>query len=310
MGDETKRKPTRGASGGTAHHGQMEHRTVVVTGATSGIGRAAAEGLARLGATLLLVARDQGRGEQTIVEIEQIAAPPPELYVADLSSQRSIRGLAADLRARHERLDVLVNNAGPLFGERRLSEDGLEMTFALNHLGYFLFASELLALRRAGAPARIVKVASAAGNRGHIDFDDLQGERSYSGWRAYGQSKLANILFTRELARRLAGTGVTVNAVHPGFVATNFGNAGSRSYRLVQGLGSPWRRTPEEGADTVIYLASSPQVEGVSGEYFADRKPARSSPEARDDAAARRLWQISEVLVAERPAGRSEEPAA
>jgi NAD(P)-dependent dehydrogenase (short-subunit alcohol dehydrogenase family) len=277
---------------------EMTGKTALVTGATSGIGRATAEGLARMGAAVLLVARNRARGDRAAAEIAAVTqGPAPELYVANLASQRSIYQLAGEVKARHDRLHVLVNNAGAIFGERRVSEDGLEMTFALNHMGYFLLTGELLGLLRAGAPARIVNVASDAGNRGRIEFADLQSVRSYNSWRAYAQSKLANILFTRELARRLAGSGVITTAVHPGFVATNFGSGGSRGYRVAQGFGAPWRRSPEEGADTVIYLSSSPEVEGVSGEYFADRKPATSSSEARDDEMARRLWEASQALV-------------
>jgi NAD(P)-dependent dehydrogenase (short-subunit alcohol dehydrogenase family) len=277
---------------------EMKGKSVFVTGATSGIGRAAATALARKGADVIGVARSVERAEQALPELRaESGGGSIELMVADLSSQASVRRLAAAVKARLDHLDVLVNDAGALFGERRLSADGIEMTWALNHLGYFLLTGELLGLLLDSAPARVVSVASDAGNRAHIDFDDLQGERDYSGWRAYGQSKLANIVWTRELARHLAGTGVTAASMHPGFVATNFGARGSRSYRALVSAAGMFRRTPEQGADTVVYLASSPEVARSNGDYWVDRRPARPAREAYDAQVARRLWVVSEQLT-------------
>jgi retinol dehydrogenase-14 len=276
----------------------MTGKTVLVTGATSGIGEATAKGLAGMGAHVLLVARDEGRGAAVRDDIARHGGNGgAEALLADLSSQRQIRRLAREVEERVERLDVLVNNAGGIFRERRLTDDGLEMTFALNHLGYFLLTELLLDKLVASAPARIVNVASAAGLRAYIDFDDLMGERGYSSWRAYGQSKLANIMFTYELARRLEASGVTANCMHPGFVHTNFGNTGSRVVRLGQNFVNPWRRSPEQGADTVIWLASSPDVEGVTGKYFANRREERTSSESYDEDKQRRLWAVSEELT-------------
>jgi NAD(P)-dependent dehydrogenase (short-subunit alcohol dehydrogenase family) len=223
--------------------------------------------------------------------------PEVELLVADLSSQQSIRGLAAEYARRHDRLHVLVNNAGALFPRRELTVDGLERTFALNHLGYFMLTRLLLDLLLASAPARIVNVASAAHARGRIDFDDLQSESHYGGLTAYRASKLENLYFTYELARRLHGSGVTVNAVHPGTVATHFGLDQPGWFREVKRLIRPFLRTPPEGADTVIYLATAREVEGVSGLYFVDRRPGRSSPRSHDAGAQARLWALSEELT-------------
>jgi NAD(P)-dependent dehydrogenase (short-subunit alcohol dehydrogenase family) len=212
-----------------------------------------------------------------------------------LSSQEQIERLAEEAKKRYERLNVLINNAGALFLHRRESVDGIEMTWALNHLGYFLLTNLLLDLIQRSAPARIVNVSSRAHERARIDFDDLQGRRTYSGMRAYGQSKLANLLFTHELARRLEGTGVTVNALHPGFVATNFGADDNGFFlRLILRLLQRARAiSAEEGAQTSIYLASSPEVEGVTGKYFFRKRPQPSSPASYDEETARRLWEVS-----------------
>jgi NAD(P)-dependent dehydrogenase (short-subunit alcohol dehydrogenase family) len=212
--------------------------------------------------------------------------------------QAEVRKLADAFRERYQRLDVLVNNAGAIFMSRQVSRDGLEMTFALNHLGYFLLTNLLLDLLIASAPARVVNVSSGAHLGGKINFADLQLERSYTGFGAYSQSKLANVLFTYELARRLQGTGVTVNALHPGFVATNFGRSNGGLFdplfRLIQRFGA---LTPEKGAETTVYLAVSPEVEGVTGKYFANCKPAASSALSNDETTARRLWEVSEQLT-------------
>lgn len=284
----------------------LQGKTCLITGVTQGIGRVAAREIARLGPNMVLVARDRRRGAEVVEEVKAAGSPQVELIVADLSSQAEVRRAAAEFLARHDRLHILVNNAGAVFGERKLSADGLEMTFALNHLGYFLLTQELLDVLKASAPARIVNVASDAHSRARLDFDDLQCEKSYGqgGFQAYGRSKLANILFTRELAQRLQGTGVTANSLHPGVVATGFGSDGGALLRFGLWLSRPFFRTPEEGAKTTIHLAISPEVEGVTGKYFANSRETRPRPHALDDAAAKRLWQVSEDLVS-RSAARS-----
>jgi NAD(P)-dependent dehydrogenase (short-subunit alcohol dehydrogenase family) len=281
-----------------------------VTGATSGIGAATAEGLASRGATVVVVGRSSSRCVATAEAIRRATGSSAvESLVADLSSRADVHELSRQFRARHRRLDVLVNNAGGIFMRRRETVDGLEMTFALNHLAYFLLTDLLLDVLLASAPARIVNVSSSGHHlvRG-IRFEDVQMRGRYRGFEAYGQSKLANLLFTYELARRLEGTGVTVNAVHPGFVATNIGTNNTWTWRLLKPLYDRYRRirylTPEEGARTVLHLAVSPEVEGVTGGYFADGRPVESSAASRDEAAARRLWQISEALAGSGAAAR------
>jgi NAD(P)-dependent dehydrogenase (short-subunit alcohol dehydrogenase family) len=276
----------------------MHGKICVVTGATSGIGLVTAQALARQDATLIIIARNAERGAATVSRIQQETGNSAvELMVADLSAQEQVRQLAKEFQHRFARLDVLVNNAGAFFARRQLSQDGLEMTFALNHLAYFLLTNLLLDPLRAAGSARIVNVSSEAHRRARLDFADLQGQRRYTGWRAYARSKLANILFTYELARRLAGTGIVANALHPGFVATNFGR-NNRSvtavlFRILQLAAI----SPEEGAQTIIYLASSPVVDGVTGEYFVKQKAIRSSQVSYDRAAAERLWQVSAELT-------------
>ena len=278
-------------------------RVCLVTGATSGIGKATATGLARLGADLVLVARDPARGAATMAEIRSVTGNPRiELLQADLSSQAAIRQAAEDYRRDHDRLHVLVNNAGGYWATRHTTADGLERTFALNHLAYFLLTNLLLDLLRAGAPARIVNVTSSAQAFGDIHFDDLQFERRYRGQAAYNQSKLANVLFTYELARRLDGSGVTVNCLAPGVTRTNFGREDSGPVmRLLTPLARPFMRSPEEGAATAVWLASSPEAEGVTGSYYLRRRGGptarRSSRRSYDTQLARRLWQVSEELT-------------
>ncbi len=276
----------------------MNGRTCLITGATSGIGRATAIELARRGATLVLVARDRGRGEDTVREIrERTDNREVTLMLADLSSQQSIRELAREFLATNRPLHVLLNNAGVVNLHRTLTVDGIETVFAVNHLGYFLLTNLLLDRLKQSAPARIVNVASEVHKIGALDFDDLQNERRFRSMRVYGQSKFANILFTYELARRLAGTNVTVNCLHPGAVATGLGkNNGAWAQVLVRILGT-FFRTPEQGAATSIYLASSPAVAGVSGKYFMNGKERRSSKASYDDAAAKRLWDISAQMT-------------
>ncbi|HEX8133883.1 MAG TPA: SDR family NAD(P)-dependent oxidoreductase [Actinomycetes bacterium] len=277
----------------------MAGRTCLVTGATSGIGRAAATALARLGAEVVLVARDPARGQATAAELHAATGNPRVgLLLADLSSQASIRQAAEAYRRDHDRLHVLVNNAGGYWASRHTTVDGLELTFALNHLAYFLLTNLLLELLAASAPARIVNVTSSAQAFGDLHLDDLQFQRRYRGQAAYNQSKLANVLFTYELARRLEGTGVTVNCAAPGVTRTNFGREDSGPVmRLLAPLARPFMRSPEQGADTPVWLASSPEVEGATGGYYARRRARRSSRRSYDTELARRLWRVSEELT-------------
>jgi NAD(P)-dependent dehydrogenase (short-subunit alcohol dehydrogenase family) len=272
----------------------MGGRTCMITGASSGIGRATAVALARLGANLVLVCRDRGRGEDAAAEIrDRTGSRAVSLMVADLSSQQSVRQLADAFLKTGQPLHVLVNNAGVVNTKRRLTVDGIETVLAVNHLAYFLLTHLLLDRLKASAPARIVNVASHAHRFGTMNFDDIEGARQYRPMRIYGQSKLANILFTYELARRLEGTRVTVNCLHPGAVATGLAKNNGAWAKVLTAMLRPFFRTPESGAATSIYLASSAEVEGVTGKYFVDCKEARSSKDSYDDSAARRLWNIS-----------------
>jgi NAD(P)-dependent dehydrogenase (short-subunit alcohol dehydrogenase family) len=276
----------------------MRGRVCVVTGATSGVGKAAAIALARRGAAMVLVGRDPARAAAALTDVR--AASPTgagELFLADLSSQRSIRELATEIRARYPALHVLVNNAGGIWYRRDVTVDGLERTFATNHLAYFLLTDLLLDALHAGAPARIVSVSSDAHFGATLDFDDLQGERRYDGWLAYKRSKLANILFTSALADRLAGSGVTANALHPGVVNTGIARKGSPLFRLGFRIAAPFMLTPARGAETIVYLASSPEVDGVSGGYFQKCRQKEPSAPARDPHARRRLWDVSAALT-------------
>ena len=279
--------------------GSLDGKIALVTGATNGIGRATARELARRGARVLLVARDRVRGDATASEIREVSGGrAPDLLLADLSSQSEVRRLAQEVRERTPRLDLLVNNAGAIFADREVSADGLEMTFALNHLAYFLLTLELLPLLEEGSTSRIVNVSSMAHERGAIDFDDLQNERRYWMWRAYRQSKLANVLFTRELARRLGGRGVSTNALHPGVIASGFGRNGRGVFSRLVALGAPFLASPERGARTTLHVATAPELQGITGRYFSDCREKTPSRAARDDDAALRLWQISENLTA------------
>ncbi len=276
----------------------MKGKTVVATGATSGIGEATVLALAAMGARIVFVARDKGRAKSTMRKL-QAKAPGPEhrVHLADLSSMAETGRVGAAIAASEPRVDVLINNAGAMFGERRVTPEGLELTFALNHVAYFVLTQALRERLVASARARIVSTASAAHQGASLDFEDLQSAKSYSGFKVYGRSKLANILYTRELARRLAGTGVTTNCLHPGVVATRFGDSsGGWAGRLIPLL-RPFFLSPEKGADTIVYLASSPEIEKTSGEYFVKRKITTPSGAARDDAAAKRLWEASEKLA-------------
>ncbi len=271
----------------------MTGRVCVVTGASSGIGRETVRALARMGATLALVCRDRGRGEATLAEAGDRAV----LFLADLSSQAEVRRLAAALRDRYPAIHVLVNNAGVVNLRRSTTVDGIETVFAVNHLAYFLLTHLLLDRLRSSVPARIVNVASDAHRFGRIDLDDLGHARRYRTMRVYGASKLANILFTYELARRLQGTGVTANCLHPGAVATRLGQNNGRVATLLTRALKPFFRTPEQGAATTVHLASSPAVEGVSGQYFVDCRAARSSRASYDETLACRLWDASAKLT-------------
>lgn len=270
----------------------------MITGASSGLGRVTAVELARMGANLTLVCRNRARGEDVIAEIrEKTGSRTVTLLIADLSIQQSIRELAGAFLDRGEPLHVLVNNAGVYNLRRELTADGIETVFAVNHLSYFMLTLLLLDKIRHSAPARIVNVASAAHTHGTINFNDLGNERRYRSMRVYGSSKLANILFTYELARRLEGSGVTVNCAHPGAVATGLGANNGALAKLLMPLIGLFMRSPEGGAATQIYLASSADVDGVTGQYFVDCKPARSSPESYDTAVARRLWEASAQMT-------------
>jgi len=286
------------------HRGPMVGRTVLVTGGTAGIGRATALGLARMGAHLAICGRDRESTEGAAGEIRAAGGGQVEVFVADLSSQSQVRRLADEVLQRLSRIDVLVNNVGGYWNTRHVTADGLERTFALNHLAPFLLTNLLWDRLSNSAPARVVTVASNAHAQGRIDFDDLQGERSYSGARAYSQSKLANVLFTYELARRLPATSVTANALHPGLTRTSFGaeDPGGVQRRLVPFL-RPFMKAPAEGAATSIHLASAPELARVTGRYFAKGRPRRSSKASYDQAAWARLWQVSAELVGLTAAG-------
>jgi NAD(P)-dependent dehydrogenase (short-subunit alcohol dehydrogenase family) len=273
----------------------MTGKTVIITGATSGIGEVAAVRLAEQGARIVFTARDPARADATLAKLRKAnGAADHAVHMGDLSTLAEMKRVGAEL-AREPQIDVLVNNAGALFNKRQETEDGLEMTFAVNHMAYFVITNMLLQKLQPGA--RIVTTASNAHRGAKLDFDDLQTTRSYSGWNAYRKSKLANILFNRELARR-APAGVTANSLHPGFVATRFGdNSGGVMQRLV-GVAKPIGAiSPEEGAKTIIYLASSPEVAHVTGEYFHECKIATPTNEARNDADAKRLWAMSAQIA-------------
>lgn len=274
----------------------MEGKTVVITGATSGIGEVAAVRLAEQGARIVFTARDKARADDTLAALRK-AGPQAEhaVHMADLSRQAEMKRIGAEL-AREPQIDVLINNAGALFNKRQETADGLEMTFALNHMAYFVVTNLLLSKLKPGA--RIVTVASNAHRGAKLDFDDLQSRRRYTGFAVYSRSKLCNILFNRELSRRLSGSGVTANALHPGFVATRFGNDSGGLMRAVLKVAKPIGAiSPEEGAQTIIYLASAPEVAGVSGQYFYECRPATPTAEARNDEDAKRLWEMSQQIA-------------
>jgi NAD(P)-dependent dehydrogenase (short-subunit alcohol dehydrogenase family) len=283
----------------------MTGKTVVITGGNSGIGLETAVALSKAGARTLITARDRARGEAAVADIRaRSGSDDVDLVVFDLASMASIREGAAAILQRCGRIDVLVNNAGVVLSDRRETVDGFEATFAVNHLGHFVLTDLLLERIKQSAPGRIVNVASTAhkGARKGLDFDDLQSTRAYGGMQVYSKSKLANIYFTTELARRLEGTGVTVNCLHPGTVATGYGRDGDASGVLAFGVTviRPFILSAAQGARTSIYLASSPEVAGVTGQYFVKFSARKPSARAQDDEAARRLWKLSEELVAEK----------
>jgi len=280
----------------------MKDKVVVVTGGNTGIGKEAVSGLSRLGARVVIACRDVEKGRRAADEVTKETGGDIRVFALDLADFDSVRSCAEALLAAFPRIDVLLLNAGLMLGDRRETRQGFEATFGINHLGHFLLTELLLERMKASAPSRIVVVSSDAHRRAKagLTWDDLPRTRRYAGFDVYSESKLANILFTRELARRLEGTGVTVNALHPGFVATEFGRGGD--IKGIVGkllpLAQLFARTPVKGAETSVYLASSPEVEGVTGEYFVDCRATKPNRAARDDAAARRLWDESERLIA------------
>ena len=278
---------------------QMEGKICMVTGANAGIGQQTALELAQLGATVVMVARDPQRGETARAAVASATGSPRvDLLQADFAAPASIRAMSEAFKARYDRLDVLVNNAGVYLTQRQETAEGLEMTFAVNHLGYFMTTLLLWDRLLAAGSARVINLSSDAHRQARLNFDNLQNRGKYAGFRTYGQSKLANVLFTYELDRRRGDAPVTVNAVHPGFVASNFG----RNNRGIVGLAMTrlvplFAKSVAEGAATSVYLASSPEVAGVSGQYFANCRAVKSAPQSYDRAAAERLWAISEELT-------------
>ena len=270
-------------------------RTCLITGASAGIGKEMARQIARSGAAVVMVSRSRDRLVSAQEEIRRdVPGANIDLLVADLSSQAEIRNLASEFSSRYSRLDILINNAGVLVPNRSLTVDGIETTFAVNHLGYFLLTNLLLETIKASSPARIVNVSASLHKSATLDFDDLQNEKRYVGLFVYSESKLANVLFTYELARRLEGTGVTANCFHPGAIATEI----FRDQNVLVRLGTQlFLKAPARGAETGVYLATSPEVEGVTGKYFVNKHPARSNRQSYDEAAAKRLWSISAELT-------------
>jgi NAD(P)-dependent dehydrogenase (short-subunit alcohol dehydrogenase family) len=281
----------------------MQGKVVVITGATPGIGLIGAERLAKLGARLVIIARDRGRAESALARLRAAnGAMPHRAHYADLSRLAEIKRVGAEISAAEPRVDVLINNAGALFSRRAVTADGLERTFALNHMAYFILTDALRGRLLAAAPARIINTASNAHRNGHLDFTDLQSARNYRASRAYGTSKLCNILFTRELARQLSGQGLTANSFSPGFVASRFGDESGGLYSIALRLGKLlFARRAEVGAETLVYLATSANVADTSGGFFFNCRPGTLSAEALDDAKARQLWSESEKIAGSIP---------
>jgi NAD(P)-dependent dehydrogenase (short-subunit alcohol dehydrogenase family) len=275
-------------------------KVCLVTGATGGIGLVTAQVLAGRGAEVVLVSRSAAKCADAAAQIKAQTGSDKVSYIAgDLSSMAQVRAVADEFLARHDRLDVLVNNAGAVFATRQESADGYEMTLALNHLNYVHLTNLLLDRLLASAPARIVNVSSDAHKIASLDFDDLMAERNYNAFSVYSRSKLANVLFTYELARRLEGSDVTANALHPGFVASNFGRSNGGMWNMLMPLAQLFAITPQRGAETSLHLAAAPEVQGVTGRYFDKRRAVSSSPASYDIAAQRRLWEVSEQLVSQ-----------
>ena len=276
----------------------MAGKVCLVTGATGGIGLITAQELAERGATVVLVSRSAAKCAEAVANIKAQTGNDQVSYLAgDLSSMAQVHTVAEQFQAQHGRLDVLVNNAGAVFSSRQVSADGYEMTMALNHLNYFYLTQLLQDRLLASAPARIVNVSSDAHKMGSMRFDDLMSERDYSAFGVYSMSKLANVLFTYELDRRLEGSGVTANVLHPGFVASNFGRSNGGMWNMFMPVVQLFAISPQRGAETSIHLAASPAVEGVTGQYFDKKRAVASSPASHDIAAQRRLWEVSEQLV-------------
>ena len=283
---------------GAQSNTDMKGKRVVLTGASRGIGRETALGLGRMGADLTLVVRDAERGRAVAEEVRALGGGGDvEVVVGDLSSMADVRRAAAEILAKHARIDVLVNNAGALLMDRQVTKDGYEATFATNHLAYFLLTKLLLDAVKKAPAGRIVSVASDAHTRGSLKFDDLMGEKKYVGWFAYAASKLANIAFTSELARQLEGTNVTANSLHPGVIASGFAHNNKGVVGFFAKVIAPFLMSSEDGAKTTLFLATDPSVATTSGKYFAKSKPKNPSREARDPAVAKRLWSVSEELV-------------
>ncbi len=277
----------------------MNGKRVVLTGASRGIGRETALALGKMGADLSIVVRDAERGKAVAEEVRALkGGGDVEVFIADLSSLGDIRRVGTELLAKHDVIDVLVNNAGALLMDRQVTKDGYEATFATNHLGYFLLTKMLLDAVKKAPAGRIVNVASEAHRRGSLAFDDLMGEKKYAGWFAYSASKLANILFTAELARRLEGTKVTTNSLHPGVIASGFARNNDGLVGFLAKLVSPFLMSSEDGAKTTLFLATDPSGAATNGLYFSKCKPKTPSREARDASVAKRLWDVSEELVA------------
>lgn len=276
----------------------MQGKVVVITGGTSGIGEVAAQRLAGMGARIVLIARDKARGEATLTRLRSgHTSPLHSIHYADLSRISEMKRVAAQIAAAEPRIDVLINNAGAMFSSRQETSDHLELTFAVNHMAYFVLTLALRERLFASSPARVVNTASDAHQGKKLDFDDLQSTRGFSGFKVYGRSKLCNILFTRELARRWSGKGVTANCLHPGFVATRFGDGSGGFLSLGTRVAKTFAISPEKGAETIVYLTTSPEVVSVSGGYFYQCRPATPTAEARDDMAAQRLWLESAKLA-------------
>ena len=277
----------------------MKGETILMTGATSGIGRAAFIALADMHPNIVILARNETKAKDTMREVREMTGNSNlDMIACDLASLDTVRRAAAAFVASYDRLDVLANNAGIISGKRTQTADGFESIFAVNHLSHFVLTNLLLDKLKASVPSRVVVTSSYSQFRGHMDFDDLMAEGSFRSWAAYGQSKLANALFTFELARRLAGSGVTVNCFHPGAVRTNIGSGMGRAATLAYSVASRFLISPERGAETLVYLASSPEVEGITGKYFFEKQATESSPESMDQIEAQRLWEVSGRLTA------------